>query len=258
MITNTQSGTSLHEIESGIYRISTPVPPEAMPGGFSFNQYLVVDDEPLIFHTGPRMMFPLVREAIEHVLPLSRLRWISFSHFEADECGALNDFLALAPNASPLCSRVAAFVSVNDTALRPARALADGETISTGSRTFEWVDAPHVPHNWETGYLFDRTTRTLFCGDLFTQGGHQTPAVTESDLVEPTEAFRAGGIDGGMYDYWSRAAGTETVIERIASTNPLTLACMHGSAWRGADARPMLRELGRRVNAAPREDSIRR
>ena len=257
MITNSQSGTTLHEIESGIYRISTPVPPEAMPGGFSFNQYLVADDEPLLFHTGPRAMFGLVREAIERVLPVSKLRWISFSHFEADECGSLNDFLTVAPDASPLCSRVAALVSVNDTALRPARAHADGETIATGARTLERVDAPHVPHNWETGYLFDQTTRTLFCGDLFTQGGHQTPAVTESDLIESTEAFRTGGIDGGMYDYWSRSAGTEAVIERIASTNPLTLACMHGSAWRGADARPMLRELGRRVNA-DREVSARR
>jgi len=258
MITNTHSGTSLHEIESGIYRISTPVPPEAMPGGFSFNQYLVIDDEPLIFHTGPRMMFPLVREAIERVMPVTSLRWIAFSHFEADECGALNDFLAAAPEASPLCSRVAASVSVNDTALRPARALADGETFSTGARTLEWIDAPHVPHNWETGYLLDRTTRTLFCGDLFTQPGHQTPAVTESDILEPTEAFRAGGVAGGMYDYWSGAAGTRAIIERMAATNPLTLACMHGSAWRGADAGPMLLELAARVSAAAPEGSIRR
>lgn len=245
--------TTIDEIESGIYRISTPVPPEAMPGGFSFNQYLVVDDEPLLFHTGGRALFPLVREAIERVMPVSRLRWLSFSHVESDECGALNDFLAVAPNASPLCSNVAAFVSINDIASRPARALSDGEIFSTGARTLEWIDAPHVPHNWETGYLLDRTTGTLFCGDLFTQPGHQTPALTESDLVEPTEAFRAGGVAGGMYDYWSSAPGTQAVIERIAATKPRTLACMHGSAWRGADAGPMLRELGRRVSAASPE-----
>jgi len=245
--------TTIHEIESGIYRISTPVPPEVLPGGFSFNQYLAVDDEPLLFHTGPRALFPAVREAIEKVIPISTLRWISFSHFEADECGSLNDFLTVAPNASPLCSDTAAVVSVNDTALRPARAMADGEAFSTGNRTFQWLDAPHVPHNWETGYLFDRTTSTLFCGDLFTQGGHQTPPVTESDLIESTEAFRMGGVAGGIGDYWSLAATTEAVLERIAATKPRTLACMHGSAWRGADAGPMLRELGRRVSAAPAE-----
>jgi flavorubredoxin len=251
MITNVNSGTTIHEVESGIFRINTPVPPEVMPGGFSFNQYLVVDDEPLIFHTGPRAMFPLVREAIEHVLPVSRLRWIAFSHFEADECGSLNDFLAVAPEASPLCSRVAALVSVNDTASRPARALADGETFSIGMRTLEWIDAPHVPHNWETGYLLDRTTRTLFCGDLFTQGGHQTPALTESDILESTEAFRLAGIEGGMYDYWSCGADTQRTFERIAATRPQTLACMHGSAWRGSDAAPLILELASRVSAAP-------
>ena len=117
MIANSQSGTTIHEIESGIYRISTPVPPEAMPGGFSFNQYLVLDEEPLIFHTGPHAMFPLVREAIETVLPVNRMRWISFSHFEADECGSLNDFLAVAPDALPLCSRVASLVSLSLTPL---------------------------------------------------------------------------------------------------------------------------------------------
>src|SRR3954471_24351350 len=126
-ITNTQSGTRIDEIEAGIYRIHTPV--RDMPGGFSFNQYLVLDDEPLVFHTGPRRMFPLVREAIAHVLPVDRLRWIAFSHFEADECGSLNEFLAAAPQAQPLCSRVGAMVSVNDVADREARALADGETL---------------------------------------------------------------------------------------------------------------------------------
>jgi len=240
--------TTIHEIESGIYRISTPVPPEVMPGGFSFNQYLVDDDEPLLFHTGMRALFPAVREAIEKVMPVSRLRWLAFSHFEADECGALNELLTVAPEAAPLCSRVAALVSVNDQALRPARAVADGERFTTGARTFEWIDAPHVPHNWETGYLLDRTTSTLFCGDLFTQGGHQTPPLTESDILESTESFRVAGIEGGMYDYWSGGDGARTIIERIAATKPRTLACMHGSAWRGADAGPMLLELAARVS----------
>lgn len=235
MITNTQSGTSIDEIAEGIYRINTPVPPSVMEGGFSFNQYLVVDDEPLIFHTGPRALFPLVSEAIGNVLPVSKLRYIAFSHVEADECGSLNDFLAVAPDAVPLASRVAAMVSVNDIALRPARALGDGETMSTGRRTLEWIDAPHVPHNWETGYLLDRTTGTLFCGDLFTQGGASTPPLTAGDILGPSEAFRAGGTSAGMPDYWSLGAGTRAVFERIASTKPRTLACMHGSAWRGSN-----------------------
>ena len=234
MITNIQSGTSIDEIAEGIYRINTPVPPAVMEGGFSFNQYLVVDDEPLIFHTGPRALFPLVSEAIASVLPVSTLRYISFSHVESDECGALNDFLAAAPDAVPLASRVAAMVSVNDLALRPARALGDGETMSTGRRTLEWIDAPHVPHNWETGYLLDRTTGTLFCGDLFTQGGADTPPLTSGDILGPSEAFRSGAMTG-MPDYWSRSAGARAVFERIAATKPRTLACMHGSAWRGSN-----------------------
>jgi flavorubredoxin len=147
MITNPTSGTNVHEIASGIYRINTPV---QIPGGpeFNFNQYLVADDEPLLFHTGPKRMFPLVAEAIGKILPLERLRYVAFSHFEADECGSLNDFLAVAPAAVPVSSQVAAMVSVNDVALRPARAMADGEVLRTGRHAFKWLDAPHVPHAW--------------------------------------------------------------------------------------------------------------
>ena len=140
MITNPGSKTRVDEVADGIYRISTPV--DVVPGGFSFNQYLVVDEEPLLFHTGPRRMFPLVREAIGHVLPVERLRYIGLSHFEADECGAMNDFLAAAPRAVPLCGHIAALVSVNDVADRPARALADGETLSLGNHTVRWFDTP--------------------------------------------------------------------------------------------------------------------
>src|ERR1051325_6130542 len=140
MITNAQSGTTIDEIADGIYRINTPVPPAVMPGGFSFNQYLLRDAEPLIFHTGPRALFPLVSEAISHVLPVSQLRYISFSHVESDECGALNDFLTVAPNSVPLASRVAAMVPVNDLAIREARALGDGEQLTLASgRTLRWI-----------------------------------------------------------------------------------------------------------------------
>lgn len=234
MITNPQSGTTVDEIADGIYRISTPVPPAVMPGGFSFNQYLVRDAEPLLFHTGPRALFPLVSEAISHVLPVSQLRYISFSHVESDECGALNDFLALAPASEPLASRVAAIVSVNDLALRPARALGDGERLTLASgRTLRWIDAPHLPHNWETGYLFDEQTSTLFCGDLFTQGGADTPPLTSGDVLGPSIAFRQSGMGDGIPDYWSESRNSRASFERLAATKPQTLACMHGSAWNG-------------------------
>ncbi len=232
MITNARSGTTIDEIADRIYRISTPVPPEAMPGGFSFNQYLIDDEAPTIFHTGGRQFFPLVREAIETVTPVGRLRYISFSHVESDECGALNDFLAAAPEAEPLCSRVGAIVSVNDIAMRPARAMADGEKLSIGSREIEWIDAPHLPHNWETGYLFDRRTGTFFCGDLFTQGGHDTPPLTSGDILGSSEAFRAGSKTIMMMpDYNSFSRGSRSIFDRMIALAPLTLACMHGSAW---------------------------
>lgn len=233
-MTNTQSGTTIDEIEAGIYRINTPV--RDMPGGFSFNQYLVVDDEPLVFHTGPRRLFPFVRDAISYVLPVEKLRWIAFSHVEADECGGLNDFLAVAPNAQPLCSQVAALVSVNDLADRSARAMSDGETIAIGKRTLTWLDAPHLPHGWECGYLADVTNHTLFCGDLFTQPGADTKPFTESDILSPSEGFRKA------MDYYSHTKRVRPLIENLAATQPRTLACMHGSAWHG-DGAALLRAL---------------
>ena len=227
---------SVHEIENGIYRISTPV---ELPGGgaFSFNQYLVVDDAPLLFHTGPRGLFPLVHEAVASVIDPATLRYVSFSHFEADECGSLNQWLALAPRAEPVCSTVAAIVSVSDQADRPPVALADGATLSLGTHTLRWLDAPHLPHGWETGYLFDETTRTLFCGDLFTQPGAGGDALTESDILGPSEGFRAA------MDYYSATKNAPALIAKLAATTPTTLACMHGSAWRG-DGAALLTALG--------------
>lgn len=238
MITNRQSGTRVDEIGSGIYRIATPL--SVVPGGFSFNQYLVVDDEPLLFHTGLRRMFPLVREAIGKVMPFERLRHVSFGHYEADECGALNDCLALAPQAAPLCGDIAAMVSVNDTADRPPRALQDGEVVTLGQHTVRWIAAPHLPHAWENGFLFEESTRTLFCGDLFTQPGAEHAPVTENDILEPSEAFRARA------DYYSHTKNAPAMIERLAALRPTTLACMHGSAWRG-DGAGLLRALSARL-----------
>ena len=234
-ITNTQSGTSVHEIADGIYRISTPV---AIEGGrsFSFNQYLVADDAPLLFHTGPRRMFPLVREAVASVLPVATLRHVAFSHVEADECGALNEWLAVAPQAAPLCGRVAAMVSIADLADRPPRALADGETLALGRHTVRWFDTPHLPHGWDCGLLAEDSTATLLCGDLFTQGGDGLPALTESDILGPSEAFRR------EMDYFSHTRDARALIEKLAASAPSTLACMHGSAWRG-DGAALLRAL---------------
>lgn len=234
MITNTHSGTNIHEIAAGIYRINTPV--NLTGGGFNFNQYLIADDRPLLFHTGPRGLFPLVREAIAAVLPPERLRYIGFSHYEADECGSLNQFLASAPESVPVCSKVAAMVSVNDIADRAPQALADGEALPLGQHTLRWFDTPHLPHGWECGYLFDDTTRTLLCGDLFTQGGSGKDALVERDILEPSEGFRR------TMDYYAHAPNTRAMLERLADESPATLACMHGSAWRG-DGGALLRAL---------------
>lgn len=240
-VTNTESGTNVHEVADGICRINTPVQFEGGVG-FSFNQYLIVDDEPLLFHTGPRKMFPLVREAVASLLEVERLRYIAFSHVEADECGSLNEWLAVAPRSMPLCGTVGALVSISDLADREPRALADGEAISLGAHSMRWLDAPHLPHAWECGFLTEEKTRTLLCGDLFTKGGTDLPPITESDILGPSEAFRHG------MDYFSHTKNARALLEKLASTEPTTLACMHGSAWRG-DGAELLRALAEALSA---------
>lgn len=227
-VTNAHSGTNVHEIGDGIFRISTPF--DAIPGGFTFNQFLIVDDEPLLFHTGPRRTFAWVKEAMAHVMPVERLRYVSFSHVEADECGALNEWLAAAPNAVPLCGPIAAMLSIEDLADRPPKVLAEGERLNLGRKTVRWWDAPHLPHNWECGYLSEETTRTLFCGDLLTQPGSRCPPVTEADVLGPSEALRAqmGGV--------AIERDSRRLLEKLAATEPLLLACMHGSSFRGKGA----------------------
>jgi flavorubredoxin len=227
--------TAIDEIGDSIFRISTPVE-IAGAGGFSFNQYLIVDDAPLLFHTGLRKLFTEVRDAIARVLPVAGLRYLAFSHFEADECGALNELLSVAPAAEPLCGRIAAMVSVNDYADRPPRGLADGETVPLGRHSVRWLDAPHVPHAWECGFMMESATGTLLCGDLFTQGGASNRPLTEGDILGPSEAFRH------HLDYYAHAGDTRATLERLAGLNPTALACMHGSAWRG-DGAALLRAL---------------
>jgi len=233
-ITNARSGTNVFEVAAGIYRINTPV---EIPGGsFSFNQYLVAGDQPLLFHTGPRKLFPLVREAVDSVLPAASLRYVAFSHVEADECGSLNEWLAVAPDAVPVCGAVAAMVSIGDLADREPLALADGQVLDLGTHRMRWLDAPHMPHAWECGFMLEEQTATLLCGDLFTQGGGDLPPLTEADILGPSEAFRQ------QLDYFSHTRDARQLLERLAATGPTTLACMHGSAWSG-DGAALLRAL---------------
>lgn len=241
-ITNQDSGTTIDEIADGIHRISTPVPPNPdLPPGFTFNQFLITGDNPLLYHTGPRQMFELTRAAIASVIPVDTLRYIGFSHVESDECGALNNFLEVAPNAEPLCSDIAAMVSVGDIADRPPRAMADGETLDLGGHSVTWTATPHLPHGWECGHMFESRTSTLFCGDLFTQMGAEHPAITEDDILEPSEQSRAG------LDYYSHTKNCAALMSKLAALQPRVLACMHGTSWRG-DGAALLQALGARLD----------
>lgn len=241
MIVDPLSNTTLDEVAPGIYRISTPIPPGDVPGGFSFNRILVDGQEPLLFHTGPRGMAPITMAAVAKVVPLARLRWIGFSHFENDECGALNQLLAAAPAATPLCSTVNAMIN-GDAFDRPARAAGDGERLQFGERSFRWLDTPHLPHAWECGYLFEEGSRTLLCGDLFTQPGDRNPALTEGDILGPSEAMRRG------MDYFAHGRGTGASLAKLAELQPRLLACMHGSCWSG-DGALLLQQLAQRLVA---------
>ncbi|MES2756120.1 MAG: MBL fold metallo-hydrolase [Pseudomonadota bacterium] len=238
-IVNEQSGTRIDEISDGIYRISTPV--RDIAAGFSFNQFLLAGDQPMLFHTGPKRMRPLVQDAIASVIDVKDLRYIGFSHNESDECGSLNEFLTLAPAAAPLCGRVNAMLN-GDCFDRPAHALADGETLALGKYRLRWFDTPHLPHAWECGYLMEETTGTLLCGDLFTQGGADLPPLVSSDILEPSEAFRH------QMDYYSHTRNVRSLISRLAAAQPSVLACMHGSAWQG-DGGQLLTALGERLDS---------
>jgi flavorubredoxin len=222
--------TRIDEITGGIYRLSTFVPEIAPPAGFTFNQFLILGDAPLLFHTGPRQMFPLVRAAVARLVPPERLRWITFGHYEADECGGMNDWLALAPQAEVAHGQTGCLVSLNDMAARPPRILQDGEAIELGGgKRVRYIDTPHVPHAWEAGLLYEETTGTLLCGDLFTQLGDRA-ALVASDIVGPAiaaeDAFRYSALNPGM----------GATIRRLARLAPRTLALMHGPSFSGDGA----------------------
>ena len=226
--------TQVHEIADGVYRLSTLVPGIGAPAGFVFNQFLVLGDEPLLFHTGPRRMFPLVREAVAKVMKPEHLRWISFGHVEADECGSMNDWLAIAPQAQVAHGQIGCDVQLNDLADRPPRTLANGEVIDVGGgRRLRYIDTPHVPHCWDAGVLYEEGSGTLLCGDLFTQLGNGGPVVT-GDIVGPAiaaeEMFQASAMHPSM----------PVQIRALAKLAPKKLALMHGPSYEGDGARALL------------------
>ncbi len=227
----------ISEIAPDVYRISV----YAAPANLQFNHFLVRDDEPLLFHTGLRGMFPEVREAVSRLIEPSRLRVISFSHFESDECGSLNEWLALAPQAEVVCSDLGALVSVNDFIGRPARGLRDGETFSTGKYRFRLCRTPHLPHGWDAGVLFEETQRTLLCSDLFHQTGDVEP-LTESDVVGRSYQAMREYQAGVLADYVPYTPLTSQNLRKLAALEPRTLAIMHGSSFRGDTVRA-LRDL---------------
>ena len=235
------------EIADGIYRLSTFVPEIAPPAGFTFNQFLVLGDEPLLFHTGLRRDVPAQsRDALARIIPPERLRWIAFGHYEADECGAMNEWLAVAPRAQVAHGQTGCIVSLNDMADRAPRVLADGEVIDLGGKRVRYIDTPHIPHGWDAGVLYEEATGTLLCGDLFTQLG-DGPALTEGDMVGPAIAAE------DLFRYSSLSPGMGATIRRLAGLSPRTLALMHGPSFAGDGAaalRALADDYDRRVRAA--------
>jgi flavorubredoxin len=240
-------GTRIDEIADRIYRLSTFVPEIAAPAGFTFNQFLVLTDEPLLFHTGKRRMFPDVRVALERVLPPERLRWIAFGHYESEECGAVNEWLSVAPHAEVMHGQIGCMVSLNDMADRTPRMLADGEVVDLGGdRRVRYADTPHIPHGWEAGVLYEETTGTLLCGELFTHLGDGAP-LTDKDVVGPAIAAE------DMFHASSLHPATGKTIRRLAELAPRTLAIMHGSSFAGDGAaalRVLADDYDRRVRLA--------
>jgi len=225
--------TEVHEIAPGIRKLSTFIA-DAPPAGFGFNQYLIEAEEPLLFHCGGRGLFPLVSAAAATVVPLERLRWISFGHVESDESGSMNAWLAAAPHAQVAHGAIACMVSLNDLADRPPRALADGEVLDLGGKRVRWIDTPHVPHAWESGLMFEETTATLLCGDLFTQVGPHPPVTRESIVpaaIAAEEAFHATAL----------TRDTAATIRKLAALAPKRLAVMHGAAFEGDCASELMR-----------------
>ncbi len=214
--------TTVNEISDGVYRLSTYIPDM----DFMFNQFLIDADEPLLFHTGGRQLFPLVSAAAATVVPVEKLRWVSYGHFETDECGALNQWLAAAPNATAAQGNIGVMVSLGDAADRPPRALNNGEVLDLGGKRVRWIDTPHVPHGWDAGVMYEETTGTLLCGDLFTATGASAP-LTDNDIVGPAQATE------DVFHATCLAPTTGDTIRQLAALAPTTLGLMHGPSFNG-------------------------
>jgi flavorubredoxin len=225
----------IHEIGDGIFRLSVFVPEVAPPAGFTFNHFLIKGEQPMLFHCGKRKMFPLLADAVAKIMPIEKLRWASFGHFEADECGGMNEWLAAAPHAELMHGMTGCRVSIADMADRAPRMMKDGEVIDIGGKRIRYIDTPHVPHGWDAGVIYEETTKTLFCGDLFTHFGDPAP-VTHSEIVSPAMV--------GSDATYSTSLGPTTAptIRKLAELKPEMLAVMHGSSFAG-DAAAQLRGL---------------
>ena len=220
--------TNIDEIAPDLFRLSLYVPDFDM----QFNHFLVRDEDPLLFHAGLRGMFPALKEAVARLIDPATLRWIAWSHFESDECGALNDWLQLARHAQPACTLVGKLVNVDDFALRPARGLTPDDLLMTGTYRFRFHPSPHIPHGWDAGVLFEETRKTLFCSDLFHHFGNVAP-ITASDLIEPTRQAMEQLQQGPLAGYMPYTSKTEGVLRALAALKPETLAVMHGSSYSG-------------------------
>ncbi|THH41205.1 oxygen-binding di-iron domain-containing protein [Neolewinella litorea] len=229
--------THVSEIAPDVYRISVYVPEMDL----QFNHFLLKDDEPMLYHTGMRKMFPLVYEAVRKLIDPATLRWIGFSHFEVDECGALNDWLKVAPHATPVCSEVGALVNLGDFSDRPALALKDGATFTTGQNRYRFIRTPHLPHGWDAGVLFEETQGTLLCSDILHQNGAVKP-LTDSDVLSLHHKSILDFEQGPLMGYCPYTARTKAIIQELADLNPNTLAIMHGSSYNG-DCRQTLLDL---------------
>jgi len=228
--------TTITEIAADTFRINTFIP----DFNLGFSQFLVRDDEPLLYHTGMRALFPLVREAVASLIDPSKLRWAGFSHFEADECGSLNEWQTIAPDATAVCSMVGKLVSVDDFASRnPAKGMNDGEEFSTGSHTFKFLATPHVPHNWEAGMLFDTTTGVLFSSDILHQNG-DVPALTSDSVLDRVRQSMLEMQASPLADYLPYTPNTDATVRRIAALKPTNVASMHGSIYQGDGEKAIL------------------
>ena len=228
---------NVSEIAPDVYRISVYVPEMNL----QFNHFLIKDDEPMLYHAGMRQMFPMLLEAVSKIISPSEIRWIGFSHFEVDECGALNEWLQVAPNAKAVCSEVGALVNMGDFAIRPAYAMAGNATLNTGKYTYRFIRTPHLPHGWDAGVLFEETNKTLLCSDLFHQNG-DVADITDKDILALHKASMLEFEEGPLMEYSPYTHKTASILKSLADLNPITLATMHGSSFYG-DCRQALRDL---------------